>query len=536
MPHDRRRPSRVFPLLAALLAGGVCYAPRAAAQQLSIESAPLTQLDGWTVGALSRAQGALPQTLWRTADARALAALFDRLPANFESPAAQALARRALLSAGQAPQGDGALEAMRKRYSALGRMGLADDLSTIAGGAGASGADPAIAQYAAQAELARGRRADACTRGRQAEANEPPPFLLRLRAYCAAAIGERAAADLALELARSAGAEDAWFRSAIAGVGEGASRPRVAAKYDSSLNASVSLAANLRAGANPLTNVSTLALATLARTETAAQPLRAQAAALAYRRGAIPVAEARTILGGVPANVTAGIPSISAALRRVAAAPGSLDAARAIAGVLRQSRNPADFSAAAKLFRADIEALTTAPDAPSTLLFARAALLAGDVGLAERLVANATAANADRLGVAQTRAAIAIARGDMNLAPLRARIEAAPPTGARAAARDAALFAALGYELDAGTQALFVAAAPQGGRAADARVLAALQTAAQQGSIGEAALLAAIAAAPGAQTLDSASQTAIVRALRAADLTDAARAIAVEALLFGAPA
>ncbi|MET0181915.1 MAG: hypothetical protein ABW199_03415, partial [Caulobacterales bacterium] len=531
----RRRSNPLVPAIAALLAGMAAYAWQARAQQpMGIETAPLTQLDGWRVGALSRSQGALPQSLWRSADPVALGAMFDRLPAVFESPAAQALARRALLSGGQAPEGEGVLEAMRKRYSALGRMGFADDLSVISGAAGPSASDPAIAQYAAQAELARNRRTEACARGRFAQAEEPPAFLLRLRAYCAAAIGERAAADLALELARSAGAEDAWFRTAIAGVGEGAPRPRVAAKYDSSLNAAVSLAANLRTPPNPLANSSTLSLGVLARTETTAQPLRAQAAALAYRRSAIPAAEARQILRAVPTTVTAGIPAIAVALRRVEAAPGSLDAAQAIAGVLRQSRTPADFAAAATFFSRDIAALTVAPDAESAILFARAALLANETDLAERLAANAAQANANQLSLAVTRSAIAAAKGDMNIAVLRTRIEAAPATGQRAAARDAAIFAALGYELDAGAQAFFVAAAPQGGTAADAGVLAALAAAAQRGSTGEVAILASAAAAPGMQTLNSASQIAIIRALRDASLNDAARSFAVEAILFGA--
>ncbi len=529
--------ARTWAPLIAAIAGGVgafFYQAAAQAPNAAIESAPLTQLDGWTVGAMNRGQGALPAALWRESEAAHLGALFDRLPNTIDSPAAQALARRALLSAGQAPRGDGAAEAARKRFAALGRMGFADDLATMAAGATAAQNDPAIAQYAAQAELARGRRAEACTRGRLAETETPPTFLLRLRAYCAAARGERAAADLALALIRGTGAEDVWFRAAVAGVGDGAPRATVAARYDSSLNASVSLAANLRAGASPLANASTLALVTLARSDATAQPLRAQAAALAYRRGALTPSQARELLAAAPATVTTGLP---AAIRAVDAAPATMGAATAIAGVLRAANaNPAEFTAAALLFRADIANLTAAPDAASTLLFARAALAANDLALAERLIGNAAQANADRAGLAQAQAALAVAKNEVTLATIQRRLDAAPANAVRAAARDAAVLAALGAPADANTRAFLIANAPQGGRAGDAGALASMTAAAERGAIGETALTAAFVAAAGANTLDTASLSAVLRALRAVELGDSARRLAVEALIFAPPA
>ncbi|MGE0828404.1 MAG: hypothetical protein AB7O04_03520, partial [Hyphomonadaceae bacterium] len=230
-----------------------------------IEMGALRQMDAWTVGAIARGQGALPETLWAGADPAFLGALFDRFPAAFTSPAALDLARRALASGAEAPAGDGAVDAARKRFEALGRIGFADELSTMAAGAALN--DPRIAQFAAQAELARARVSDACQRARTGAAEEPPPFLLRLRAYCYAVGGEAAAADLALEVARAANAEDAWLRTAISAL---STRPArlPAARFDTSLNASVSLAAQLPAGQNPLANSSALALLVVARTET----------------------------------------------------------------------------------------------------------------------------------------------------------------------------------------------------------------------------------------------------------------------------
>jgi len=201
----------------------------------------------------------------RQSDPSFLATLLDRLPAVYDSPAMQMLARRALVSGGEAPRGDATLAA-RRRFEALGKMGAADELATMAAGAGAS--DLGIAMFAAQAELARGRRAEACARGRNVDAGAtPPPFILRLRAYCAAVTGDRAAADLALEVARAQNAADAWYTSAVgAAAGAPAARPP-AARYDNSLSTQLSIAAHLRPGPRALNDSSTLALLALARSD-----------------------------------------------------------------------------------------------------------------------------------------------------------------------------------------------------------------------------------------------------------------------------
>jgi hypothetical protein len=508
----------------------------ASMQPSGIEAEELTQLDGWSVSALSRSQGALPANLWAGTDGTQLAALLQRLPANYGSPAAQALATRVLLSGGDAPSGN-TLEAMRKRFEALGRAGLADPLSILAAGAAGSTSDPTVAQFAAQAELARGRRADACARGRAASSDEPSTFLLRLRAYCAAATGDRAAADLALELTNNV-SDQAWYRAAAAAVGGAPAARTTAARYDSSLNAALSIAANLRPGPNPLANASNLAVLTVARAEAAPQPVRTQAAALAVRRGFLSPAEARPIMRAAPATAT-NLPAIATALRAVEAAPGSLAAATAIAGVLRQSTAPADFTAVARFFKDDIANLQAAPNAGAALDFARAALAAGDVELATRLATAANQAGVAPAARAPYEAALALARrenaGALALAAKR-RIETAPAPGRAGATRDAMILAAMGASLDAQAQA-FVAASPaQTGAAADPALLASLNAAAQRHAIGETGLLAVAASGEGPARLNAQSLVQILTALRQSGLEDHARAFAIEALLAGAPA
>lgn len=525
------------------------------ARDAQIETQQLQALDAWTVGTLTGA-GALPRDAWANTDPAVLAALYDRLPAVYESPAAQLLARRVLLSGANAPRGD-ANAAVRKRFEALGRMGAADELSQMASGANAALNDAQIAQYAAQAELARGRRNEACARGRAALGETPAHFILRLRAYCAAAGGDRAAADLALELARGNGGEDAWYTAAVSAAAGAPPARLPAARYDNSLSAALSLAARLSPGANPLANSSTLALTTLARDEATPQPIRAQAAAMAFRRGAISAADARTILAATPAEVTSGLPPLVSALRTMAASRGA-PALAAIAGVLRQASSPADFAAAARFFHDDIASLTSvagpvdapapgpaapvaAPPAPtmdaaSAVLFARAAIVTGDARLAQRLIESALGAGADAAAMAPLDAALAIvqnARGEAAQMAVQRRIDGASAQTARAAARDVALLSALGFPLDGAAQAFVLANAPQAGARADAGAMAALDAAVERGATGEAALLAVIASGDGVARLDADSAADIVRALRAARLEGDARRLAAEAVLAG---
>jgi hypothetical protein len=504
----------------------------------AVDSQELHSLDAWSVSAFGRSQGALAPDLWAHSDGAALAALIGRLPSTFESPAAQRIAQRVLFSGGAAPNGD-AHAAAQERFEALGRMGAADQLATMAAGAPDAAQDATIAQYAAQAELARGRRAEACARGRGPTLGDNPPiFLVRLRAYCSAAGGDRAAADLALEMGHGTATDDAWYRAAIAAVaGAPGARPP-AARYDNALATEISLAAHLRPAATALNNASTMALLAVARREDAPQPQRAQAAAIALRRAALPPAEARAILAATPSTVTAGAPPLLVVLRQVNGAADA-DQASAIAGLLRQAATPADFTAAARLFRAEINGLHSAPDANAAMLFARAALTNGDAPEAQRLIASARQAGATEAALGPLDAAFAAltgARGADATNAMKRRIDAGGASLARPAARDVTLLAALGAQPDEATQAFLTATPPTGGVAADATTMTALADAVQRQATGEVGLLASLALHPRPGRLNAESLTQVIGALRGAGFESDARRVVVEAILAGQPA
>jgi len=393
--------------------------------------------------------------------------------------------------------------------------------------------------------------------------------MLRLRAFCAAAGGDRAAADLALELAQASGAGDAWYSAATAAAGGAPGARPPAARYDTSLNVQLSLAGNLTPGRMPLADSSTLALVGLARAENAPQPLRAQAAALAFRRGMLPASEARTILRATPAETTSGLPPLVDALRQVDAAKAAgaeqarahaaaLAAAQAAAGsiippvdnsaelqiaatiaeMLRQASNSADFAAVAAFFKEEIETLNTAPDPAAALLLARAAVVSGDLRLAQRLVDGIAEAGVEAAALAPLQAALAAYRGPRgNSARFAAtrRIDAGGASMARGAARDVVILGALGFELDGAAQAFLLANPPQGGERADAGMMAILRAAVERRALGEALLLVVAASENGPALLDAESLAQLIGALRALGFEDEARRFAVEALLAGQP-
>ena len=230
---------------------------------------------------------------------------------------------------------------------------------------------------------------------------------------------------------------------------------------------------------------------------------------------------------------------IVVALRQVTAAPGSMEAATAIAGVLRQATAYADFAAAARFFRTDIAALQNAPDAAAAVSFARAALAAGDAQLGQRLVASARQAGGDEAALAPLDAALVAltgARNEQGAMAMQRRIDRATAQQARAAARDVAILAALGAPLEGGTQTFLLANPPQGGARAESGAMLALASAVERGAIGEGALLAVAAIGEGGPArLDAESVERIIRALRGLRLEDEARRIAAEAILAGAP-
>ncbi|MEJ0022441.1 MAG: hypothetical protein WDN76_02715 [Alphaproteobacteria bacterium] len=335
----------------------------------AVESGELKSFDAWEVGAAS--EKLLPATLWNNSDAAAVGALLDTVKQPYASPASNRLTRGAILAPGSAPAGSemAAADAARKRFATLGRLGAADEIATMVAASPAAAADKSIAMFAAQSDLARGHTADACRRGQAippaASASlAPDAFFLRLRAYCAASAGDSAGAELAFDVARTAGVNDPWLFSALLALAPD-SKSKPAAKYDNSLDTAVSLAGAFKPTVKPLVGSSILAQSAVARSDAAPPIVRAEAALTTLRAGAIDgrTGQAAFAAGaGIKAAKGAPIPSAVIAIKTVSTADNKPAArASAIETALGGMLNYGDYVAVARALAPDIAALPKDP-------------------------------------------------------------------------------------------------------------------------------------------------------------------------------
>lgn len=524
-------------------------APASILSANAVVESDLRSFDAWEVGSSLGTDGTLPSSLWKSSDAVAIGAAFDKITKPVASPVANRLIRGVLLSSGAAPSGSDAAakEAARKRFAALGRFGAANEIVTMISASPAAASDSAIVMFAAQADLARGRTADACRRG---QAIEPPvgaatsateQFLLRLRAYCYAAGGDSAAADIALEVARGAGINDPWLYSALPAIAATDPKAKPAAKYDNSLDAAVSVAGEFKAGAKPLVGSSLLAMSTVARAENAAPLTRAEAAKAAMEVGAIESNVARQAIlsaSEIKPTKAAPVPVIVGALKGVAAAPDPLTKAKAIADGLNAMLNYGDFVVAARLMRDDIATLPKdATTASYGTAMARAMLALGDAKSAaewRNLVVQSPSPPPETVRSALDAALVAAGQGNPETAKVvvERRISLASGLSLKRASRDVLILQALGVPAPSPAAGFLNANQPVPPTAkADATALAAAVQSSQRGAQGETALNVAAAIAPGADKVEIDSVVTAIQALRAADLMEAARAVAIEAMI-----
>ncbi|MCC5995817.1 MAG: hypothetical protein JJU18_05535 [Oceanicaulis sp.] len=185
--------------LAAPLAAAQSPAPR------PVEVSELAVADPFEIGAPG---GTLERDVWSSGDARALRALLETLPESagpgWRSPAAARLAVRALLSAGEPPQGarsDAELAAMRAgRALSAGR---AEPVYALLSRTPRTNESPALSRLYAETAFALGRRDEGCRIAETLIRGRESAYWLRTRAACQAFAGQTAAAELSAELARA---------------------------------------------------------------------------------------------------------------------------------------------------------------------------------------------------------------------------------------------------------------------------------------------------------------------------------------------
>jgi len=477
----RHKSSMVFrmrfsrrPILAALLAS-VTASPVLA--QVQVQSLAPPDLFSTPAG-----QTDLGPDLWKDTAPGIAREVLPRLAAKPLSPAFAALALRVVATGANGPVGVGdAPEMGAARAMALIALGEAAGADAVLDRAPGLPTNAALSLAAAEAALIRGDDDKACRIGEALTVERGAGYWLRLRAFCQFRAGQADAAQLTFSLAQQQ-TRDADYTRLMGALLSGSATPG---------------AANLRNGINY---------------------------ALSRKLGL---------------NIRAAAATASGALRPVVAAPLEAPGADLAAAetsdlaFLRQTKGLAAFVEAARTSAPSIAALAQAGGPlQDPVLFARAALAAGDAATAQAIRSRIPAEAASPLDLALLDAMLSAKAGQPDPALLGRLAELGAQGGVKSPAQSATLLlAALGGALDADTRARLATFDVGKSAAAPAR-LTVLNDAAVAGRQGETALLAlAVAADAGAAGPAVADRAVLARALLRAGLVADARAVVVEGLL-----
>ena len=482
----RHKSSMVFrmrfsrrPILAALLAS-VTASPVLA--QVQVQSLDPPDLFSTPAG-----QTDLGPDLWKDTAPGIARDVLPKLAAKPLSPAFAVLALRVVATGANGPVGVGdAPEMGAARAMALIALGEAAGADAVLDRAPGLPTNAALSLAAAEAALIRGDDDKACRIGEALTVERGAGYWLRLRAFCQFRAGQSDAAQLTFSLAQQQtpkqGGGDADYARLMGALLSGSATPG---------------AANLRNGINY---------------------------ALSRKLGL---------------NIRAAAATASGALRPVVAAPLEAPGADLAAAetsdlaFLRQAKGLAAFFEAARTSAPSIAALAQAGGPlQDPVLFARAALAAGDAASARSIRSRIPAEAASPLDLALLDAMLSAKAGQTDPALLGRLAELGAQGGAKSPAQPATLLlAALGGALDADTRARLATFDVGKSAAAPAR-LTVLHDAAVAGRQGEAALLAlSVAADAGVAGPAVADRAALARALLRAGLVTDARAVVVEGLL-----
>lgn len=229
-------------VLAAVLS---LASPAPAALAQAVEVAPLAAPDAFSTAGR---QTGLSADLWRGASVDTLATVLPKLGQKPLSPAAAALARRVLATGAPGPQGLGADPTLlAARANALAALGDSRAAAAILARAPGLDRDAALSRAAAESALLAGDDARACAVAQALTVGRDDVYWLRLRAYCQAAAGETAQAQLTFDLAQAQARDEVFGRlmsAKLAGGGDpGAASLRGGLDYALSRNLGLDLAA-----------------------------------------------------------------------------------------------------------------------------------------------------------------------------------------------------------------------------------------------------------------------------------------------------
>ncbi len=176
----------------------------------------LGDIDGPAAGLLDDTNGGLGTQMWSGAARADLEDELARIPVVTTDPVVRALARRILLTTSETPVGPAKRPLIAIRLERLLDAGFIADAGALAAKADLPNNNE-FARAQAEALLYAQRDGDICSDRTRTRLSNPDPFWLQLRAYCYAAGGDAAAADLTRAVMTAQGINDPILDATLAG-------------------------------------------------------------------------------------------------------------------------------------------------------------------------------------------------------------------------------------------------------------------------------------------------------------------------------
>jgi hypothetical protein len=179
-----------------------------------VEVGALGTPEGPPVGTLDATNGGMGDHLWSGSDRSRSEELLVKSPLVSGDPVLRDLVRRAVLTKAAAPPGAAKKAFLTLRIERLLDAGLVQQAGALAAQAAVSN-DDEFARVQAEAILLAGRAQDACGPATAARQTGADVFWLQLRAYCAAATGDTATAELTKQVLKAQGHSDPAYDTLV---------------------------------------------------------------------------------------------------------------------------------------------------------------------------------------------------------------------------------------------------------------------------------------------------------------------------------
>ena len=506
-----------------------------------VESESLDDISAWGQRYLSVGEPEFPSNLWRYSDDDTLLDLMQSVRTADLSPAERRLLRRAILSPATRPVGSKAEALLAERARLMLELGEERAAADLVPHLQEDPLGLDAETLAVDLDMASGQELAACSNldGPVREGG----YWLKLRAVCAVLRDNIAGAQIAIEVAESQGVMDQWTVAAIfAASGDSPNPPE--ARYDTGLNIALSTKAALdTSNVEPEIERPGLAAAIAQRPGVPAE-LRSLFAETASEYALIDAAERRDILLSRLDEPEYEPNNALESTLKALGDPLTSDEARAtsLAEVLSNAADQgvARYRTVCDLFLTDLKQLaqneTTADQA---LIFARAALMAGDLELSEawlKTFRSSASTPADPFDQAVLNAAQAITGGETSPAKLRA-IEKRLITTAGSTEREVqalnilTLWTGLGLPVSPIGRDFVSQTADRGDRLAQGH-LTALKAAARAEARGESALMVLAISQGDTKALAGPDIISLLETLVAIGANDIARDFALETSQF----